>query len=109
MSKQIQTNEEIYLAPGIKGRNEKGKPVVIDEIYNKNLDPTDINDKVIIYEREVKEWFLNPALALVEQNSFNKAFIVLMICMSYFEGVEQYKTGVKSETKSKNVLKTLSK
>ena len=103
MSKQIQRNEEIYLAPGILGKYESDIPVAIDERNNnERLDPRNINHKIIIYEREVKEWFLNPSSNLLEQNSFYNSFIVLMVCMSYIEGVEQYKTGVESNRRSKD-------
>lgn len=102
MLKQIQRNQEIYLAPGILGKYEDGEPVAIDERNdNARLNPRDINAKITIYEREVKEWFLNPASGLLVQDSFNNSFIVLMVCMSYFEGVEQYKTGIESHKRSK--------
>ena len=97
MSKQIQKDEEIYLASKILGKYEDSIPVAIDEKNNnKKLDPRDIDDKITIYEREVNEWFLNPATKLLKQDSSNNSFVVLMICMSYLEGVEQYKTGVGS-------------
>lgn len=103
MPKQIPRNEEIYLAPGILGRYENNEPVAIDERNgNKILDPNNVDHKIIIYEREVQEWFLSPATMLLDENSFNNSFIVLMVCMSYIEGVEQYKTGVDSNRRSKD-------
>lgn len=101
MPKQIERNREIYIAPEILGKYENGVPVAIDERNNIRLDPREIEDKITIYEREVKEWFLGPAEALLNHNNFRTSFIVLMVCMSYFEGVEQYKTGVESNRRSK--------
>jgi hypothetical protein len=102
MSKQIEWNREIYLAPDILGKYNDFGPIVIDERNgNIELDPNDIETKILIYEREVKEWFLEPASELLNQDSFKNSFIVLMVCMAYFEGVEQYKTGVDSSRRSK--------
>lgn len=102
MPKQIGRDQEIYLAPGILGKFENDRPVAIDERNNNAiLDPRNLDDKITIYEREVKEWFLNPASDLLNSNTFDNSFIVLMVCMSYLEGVEQYKTGVSSKTRSK--------
>lgn len=107
MTKQIPINGEIYIAPEIKGKRENGNPIVIDERYDRELDPNDIDDKIFIYEREVKEWFLNPASKLLEHDNsrFENSFIVLMVCMAYFEGVEQYKTGVESHRRSEECFK----
>ena len=102
MSKQIQRNEEIYVAPQMLGKYEDETPVVIDERHrNERLDPANIEHKIKIYEREVKEWFFRPATDLLSQDSFKNSFLVLMVCMSYIEGVEQYKTGIDSSRRSK--------
>jgi len=101
MAKQIQRNEEIYIAPQMLGKYEDEIPVIIDERnHNERLCPTNIEHKIKIYEREVKEWFLKPATDLLSQDSFNNSFLVLMVCMSYIEGVEQYKTGIDSSKRS---------
>ncbi len=106
MSKQIRRVEEIYIAVDIVGKYEDGVPVAIDKRnHDKRLNPKDINHKIIIYEREVEEWFLNPATELITQNGFNNSFVVLMICMAYIEGVEQYKTGVESNRRSEECFK----
>ena len=102
MPKQIQRDRKIYLAPEIIGEYNNHEPVVYDERNgNVELNPRDVGTKITIYEREVQEWFLNPATQLLSENSFNNSFIVLMVCMSYIEGVEQYKTGVESSRRSK--------
>ena len=105
MSKQIQKNEEIYLAVGILGKFQDGAPVAIDQRTGETLDPRNIDHKIKIYEREVKEWFLNIASSLNTSNSFNNGFIVLMICMAYFEGVGQYRSGGSSKKSSKKCFK----
>jgi len=86
MSKQIWRYETIYVAPGMLGKYERlgqGSPVVVDERNNnEKLDPRKVDDKICIYEREVKEWFLNRALELVRSDrssSSSNGFIVLMI------------------------------
>lgn len=102
MPKQMQRNREIYLAPDILGKYNGSVPIVIDERNgNRELDPNDINTKILIYESEVIEWFLEPASELLKLDSFKNSFIVLMVCMAYFEGVEQYKTGVDSGKRSR--------
>lgn len=86
--------EPIYIASKISGYlDNSGIPHVHDELNNLNLNPQDAFDKITIYERQVKKWFLAEADKLVRYKNDNKGFIVLMICLSYFEGVEEYKTG----------------
>lgn len=86
--------EPIYIAPGIIGFiDDMGEPYVYDEVTKIRLNPNDSFDKITIYERQVKEWFLNEADKLIRYQNRNKGFIVLMICLSYFEGVEEYKCG----------------
>ncbi|MBD2497898.1 hypothetical protein [Nostoc sp. FACHB-280] len=105
MPKKILPDKKIYVAVEMLGEYINGKAVVKDERNNELLDPTIIDNKIKIYEREVKEWFLKPAKNLLSQDSFVNAFIALMVCMSYFEGVEQYKTGMISNGRSKDYFK----
>lgn len=100
MSKKLR-GEPIYIAPGILGWLDKNhSPHVIDEKTNQQLNPRNINDKITIYERQVKDWFLIPATNLIRYKTKNKGFIVLMICLSYLEGVEQYRRGQNSRGNS---------
>mgnify|MGYP003645312307 CR=1 FL=1 len=93
--------EPIYIAPQIIGKiNEDGNPWVFDEITMEELNPNKPLDKIKIYERQVKGWFLEPAFKMARYRSENKGFIVLMICLSYIEGVEEYKTGQSSRNRS---------
>jgi len=103
MAKQLRS-EMIYIAPSIKGRiNENGEYEVIDEKTGYTLNPRLIDDKILIFERQVKEWFLNRASRL--QRGKNNGFIILMIGLSYIEGIEECKSGVSSLHKSKIYFK----
>jgi hypothetical protein len=100
MSKKLRQGTNIYIAPEIIGwLDENYNPVVEDERTGKKLDPRNIDDKIFIYERQVKDWFLKPATKYAKGK--NNGFIVLMICMSYLEGVEQYRRGESSNNKSR--------
>ena len=106
MSKPIINGEEIYVAPQMLGKVENGTPIIIDELNdNAILNPNDLDDKIKIYEREVTGWFINPALQSLNNNSFINAYLALMVCMSYVEGVEQYRQGSHSRNKSKQFFK----
>jgi len=97
MTKKIRT-EPINIAPDIIGWLDiHNTPKVFDKRNNVELDPTNLDDKIIIYERQVSDWFLKPASDLIRYKNKNKGFIVLMICLSYIEGVEQYIQGVPSQ------------
>ncbi|MCH6236661.1 hypothetical protein [Cognataquiflexum rubidum] len=93
--------DPIYIAPEIIGRiNDDGTPQVFDERTLAELNPSDPFDKIKIYERQVTDWFLKPAQNLVRYKSRNKGFIVLMICLSYIEGAQEYRTGLSSRNRS---------
>lgn len=98
MPKKIRRDFPIYIAPNIVGFYEGDNPIAIDQKPLKKLNPYDINDKIHIYERQVSEWFLNIANQLSKGD--HNGFIVLMICLSYFEGVQQYIDGQSSEGRS---------
>ena len=103
MAKRLR-DEPIYLAPNIVAcRGEKYDPIIIDENSGKQLCASDIDDKILIYKRQVEEWFLNRAKEILKNDDKN-IFIVLMIATSYIEGVEQYRTGRTSEHKSKEMF-----
>lgn len=104
MPKRIR-EEPIYIAPGILGSIQDGDYFVFDEQNAEELNPENVFDKIKIYERQVKGWFLEPALKMVRYKPKNKGFIVLMTCLSYIEGVEQYKEGVESNGASKRTFR----
>jgi hypothetical protein len=98
MTKKLR-REKIDIAPDIEGwLDENYNPIVKDKRNNQDLDPNNVYHKIIIYERQVNDWFLIPATRYT--NEENDGFIVLMICMSYLEGVEQFKRGETSNGRS---------
>src|SRR5205823_7980748 len=104
MSKKLR-KDPIYIAPEILGSlNNDFEPVVIDERNGNNLDPRNVNDKIIIYDRQVKGWFLKPAKRYTK--SEKNGFIVLMICLSYLEGIEQYIQGRSNNNNSKSFFRS---
>ncbi len=104
MPKRIRT-EPIEIAPNIIGSiQEDGNYFVFDKQNNVPLNPLNLDDKIKIYERQVKGWFLEPTLKMVKYKPQHKGFLVLMSCISYFEGVEQYKTGVSSNGNSRTTF-----
>ncbi len=101
MPKRIR-REPIYIAPDILGSiQDDGSYLVFDEKNVETLNPGNVFDKIKIYERQVKGWFLEPALKMVRYKPKHKGFLVLMTCLSYIEGVEQYRDGAESTGGSK--------
>lgn len=64
----------------------------------------DIETKILVYEDRVKGWFLDFARKLTKER--NSEFVVLMICMNYLEGNQQFREGrVSSNWESTEMLK----
>lgn len=104
MPKRIR-RQPLYIAPRILGYyNAADQPVAMDEDTDTLLNPNLLNDKIKIYVRQVKGWFLDRASAFIGMQDSN--FIVLMICISYLEGVEQYRQGRNSDNNSKRFFRT---
>ncbi len=81
----------------------KNGPCVQDERYKPEvveLNPKIYADKILIYERQVQDWFFKPASFLLESMSLQAGFVILSICLSYLEGVEQYRRGEASTGKT---------
>lgn len=98
MAKQLR-RYPIYLAPQIKGCiNNGGEYEVYDEKTGNYLNPNDLEDKINIYERQVKGWFLDRASKLLRGDK--NGFIILMIAISYIEGIEEYRSGESSNGRS---------
>jgi hypothetical protein len=71
-------------------RNYEG--VTDEEIAKKQgLDPNDLDVKILIYEDQVKAWFLEIAKRLKQDNE--AGFTILQIAVSYIEGNQQYREG----------------
>lgn len=63
----------------------------------------DIDSKILIYEDRVNGWFLNFAEELTKKD--NSEFVVLMICINYLEGNQQFREGKSSLNNSSETLK----
>lgn len=106
MAKQIQSEERVWIAPNIIGwLDENGQKKAKDIEKDKDLDPSKTDDKIMIYQRQVKEWFLTPATKLLENNDHDYGFIVLMICISYFEGNEILRADTLDDRSSGDLFK----
>jgi hypothetical protein len=82
-------NELPYIAPAIRGwLDENGNALILDEHNGNELDKENINEKILVYERQIKNWFLVFLKNFIMYKNKNKEFIVLMICLSYLRGVE---------------------
>ena len=84
------------------GRMPSGRPEIYDEREKKILDPYLAEVKIIIYERQVKEWFLYPAEQLLRLMGSQASFVVLSICLSYLEGIQQYIQGLSSDSRERS-------
>ncbi len=69
----------------------------------KEIFENDIKTKILVYEDRIKGWFLDFARKLTKQE--NSEFVVMMICMNYLEGNQQFREGNSSERNSTPVLK----
>jgi hypothetical protein len=98
MPKKID-NEPKYLAKDIYSEIVNGKVKIFDQRKSCYLKIDNIDDKITIYERQVKDWFLNIGQELSNNN--DTGFVGLMICLAYIEGVEQYRNGKSSNGQSK--------
>lgn len=97
MAKEINREGSIYIAPQILGWFDENEPKAYDESNQCYLDLRNVNHKAIIYERQVRGWFLNPAKRMMRFKKEDNGFVVLMICFSYLEGLEQLRVGKSSK------------
>ncbi len=67
------------------------------------VDLTKFDDRVRVYEDQIRGWFLEPTKALLPVP--NSAFAVLHILMGYFEHHAIYRYGASSEGKSKEFFR----
>jgi hypothetical protein len=102
MPKRIMPDYPIYVAPRMLGRyTERGTVVVMDERNDVEINPCCLDGKILIYQRQVEGWFLEPADRLLKQMDTQASFVVLSICLSYLEAVQQHKEGEPSRNNSK--------
>ena len=76
-----------------------GEKYEVKEVLDKTIDT-----KILVYEDRVTGWFLDFAKKLAKKE--NSEFVVMMICMNYLEGKQQFVDGKKSNKgESTKVLK----
>lgn len=110
MNKQITNDmlpgEVINLTPKMLGKvKDSREKVVINKDTGEELDPRNIYTKILVYEDEVKHWLLESASNIVDYDNFMYAPIVLMICMSCLEGIQQLKIGEHSNGNSRRFFR----
>lgn len=97
-------DEPIYVAPDILAwRDHNYFPHFEDSRTGLTLDPYNIESKIMIYERQVQEWFLKRAESLIRRKQND--FIVIMVAVAYIEGNEQYRQGASSNHRSRRFFK----
>lgn len=106
-------NEDYYLCEGIWYSKEKNR-LIDHKNDNKELDITNIDDQIKIFEREVLEWTFHPIKTLLDEDKKNKecykpfknSIFVLYGIFSYLEKIERYKIGknFKDRDKSTKIL-----
>ena len=106
-------NESFYLCEGIwLDNNEK---TLKDKFNNKELCFTNINDCILILEREVRRWILEPMAILIDDDIANKSkyfpfknsIFALYGIFSYIEKIQRYKKGkpyTSGDTQSTSIL-----
>jgi hypothetical protein len=82
------------ISPNFYADTDIGQQIYRDVVYRENSD-LNIETKIDIYADRVFGWFLNIATDLEENNE--AGFVILMICMSQIEGIEQFKRGEKTK------------
>ncbi len=118
MAQQIEgdTNESYYLCEGIWFDKNQNK-LVDKRDNNKELDITKIDDKVLIFEREVHEWMFFPMFLLLNDDTNNKAkympfknaIFLLYGIFSYLEKIQRYRTGEPYQSNDTNATSLLCK
>lgn len=98
MPKRIREGVNLRIAPGIMGTKKGGIPVIFSEDCKKKYAYNNIDDKIEIYEKQVNGWFLKHSSNLAIQDG--GSFVSVMIALSYIEGVQQYKEGCSSNSRS---------
>lgn len=106
--------EDYYLCEGIELK-AKEKKLINEENPNEPLVITNINDKITIFEREVKQWIIHPMWTLlrddiiIDENNkatgfkykpFKNAIFILFGIFSYLEKVQRYHERKKKHEKT---------
>jgi len=106
-------NESFYLCEGIW--LDKENKTLTDEDTSHKLNINNIDDMIIIFEREVKAWLYEPMIRLMKDDQENKssyrpfknAIFMLFGIFSYIEKIQRYKDGkpyFSGDTESTKIL-----
>jgi hypothetical protein len=98
MGKKI-GDEWVNIAPDIRARKRGNRTIVEDLKTNTQLNINNIDDKIKMYERQVKEWFFKRVS--YSMRGKNYGFIGLMVCLAHLEGVQEYREGVRSDNRER--------
>lgn len=98
MAKKLRDGITIFVAPGITGKLEHGRPIIQDISSHSLLDPNSIDDKITIFEKQVNGWFLSIAGKLT--NDDDAYFVVLMVATAYIESIQRNIDGLSRKGKS---------
>ena len=78
-------------------QDEKDKIKIVEEFED------NFNGKIKIYEDRIRGWFLNFGKDLTKEK--HSGFIILMICVAYLEGNQQFREGKESQNNSGEMIK----
>lgn len=93
-------NESYYLCEGIWLDKEK-KTLIDKNNQQRKLDINNLDEKILILEREIEKWLFHPMKKLLEDDLENKlsyrpfknAIFILYGIFSYIEKIQRYKDG----------------
>jgi hypothetical protein len=86
-----------------------------DELINIGSEPptrhraSDFEAKVAVYAARVREWFLDVARDQVANGKSAADYVAVSIGLAYIEGVEQYRQGKSSKSRSRKWFKSSAK
>ncbi|MFA5424009.1 MAG: hypothetical protein WC374_09155 [Phycisphaerae bacterium] len=102
MAKHPQRGENVTIAPGISCRRTNDGQFIFmatktgNELYPINC----LEDKIMIFEKQVNGWFLEQAQSLI--NKRECGFVVLLVATAYIEGIEQFRKGTTSNGQNRD-------
>lgn len=77
----------------------------------KMLNITDLNDQILILEREISEWLFHPIKTLMDEDDkmtsfkpFKNAIFILFGIFAYIEKIQRYRDGKSSPKKNENKI-----
>lgn len=104
-----------YLCEGIWLKHSTKRLIDENNPNQKTLNITDLNDQILILEREVSEWIFHPMITLISEDyhnqssfkPFKNAIFILFGIFSYIEKMQRYKIGNPYKTNDTNATNIL--